>query len=217
MAGVIGVDEAGRGPVLGSMFVAAVAVPAASALPDTVRDSKRLTPARRETLAAAIEEDGAAQTAIVEVPVDRIDRAAGDLNRLTATAAGRAIGDVLGPGADPRIVVDACDPDEERYASYVAEGLDRNLGIVASHRADETHDVVAGASIIAKERREAHVRALEERFGEVGSGYPSDSTTRAYLAAYVEEHGRLPPCARTSWQTCMDVLGAHRQGSLADF
>lgn len=217
MERVIGVDEAGRGPVLGSMFVAAVAVPAASALPDDVRDSKRLTSARRETLAAVIEADAAVRAAAVEVSVDRIDRAPGDLNRLTASAAGRAIGAVVAPDADPRVVVDACDPDEERYGRYVAAGLGRDLEIVASHRADETHEAVAAASIIAKERREAHVGALADRFGEVGSGYPSDPTTRAFLAEYVEDHGRLPPCARTSWETSTDVLGAQTQGTLADF
>ncbi len=217
MTGLIGVDEAGRGPVLGSMFVAAVAVPAASALPDGVRDSKQLEAARRDTLAAAIEADATVRTGVVEVPVDRIDRAAGDLNRLTASAAARAIDDLLGPGADPRIVVDACDPDVARYARYVAAELDRDLEILARHGADENHETVAAASIIAKERREAHVRALEDRFGEVGSGYPSDPTTRAYLAEYVEAHGRLPPCARSSWQTCTEVLGAQIQGTLADF
>jgi len=51
----------------------------------------------------------------------------------------------------------------------------------------------------------------------VGSGYPSDPTTRAFLAGYVEEHGELPDCARTSWSTCDDVLAAARQSTLGEF
>ena len=51
----------------------------------------------------------------------------------------------------------------------------------------------------------------------VGSGYPSDPTTRAFLADYVAENGSLPACARATWATCEDVLAAAEQSGLSDF
>jgi ribonuclease HII len=87
----------------------------------------------------------------------------------------------------------------------------------AEHRADETYLLVGAASIVAKVARDAHVAALAEQYGDVGSGYPSDPATRAFLADYVAEHGELPPCARKSWSTCDDVLAAAEQSSLREF
>jgi ribonuclease HII len=87
----------------------------------------------------------------------------------------------------------------------------------SEHRADERHAHVAAASVVAKVERDRRVEALSERYGEVGSGYPSDDRTRAFLAAFVAEHGRLPACARASWATCADVLAAAEQSSLGEF
>jgi ribonuclease HII len=79
---------------------------------------------------------------------------------------------------------------------------------------------VGAASIVAKTARERHVERLAEAHtghGPVGSGYPSDPTTRRFLAAYVGEHGELPACARRSWSTSTDVLAAAEQSSLEEF
>jgi ribonuclease HII len=76
---------------------------------------------------------------------------------------------------------------------------------------------VGAASIIAKVARDAHVAELADEYGDVGSGYPSDPTTRTFLADYVDSHGELPPCARRSWSTCDDVLAAAEQATLGDF
>ncbi len=216
MGGVIGVDEAGRGPVLGSMFVAGVSVPTESHLPEDVRDSKQLDGKRREALAAQLERLDAVHTSIVEVPPERIDDDPRGLNRLTARATGRVI-DELFVEKEDRIVVDACDSDADRYAARVSAALDRDVQIIAEHHADETHPVVAAASIVAKQRREDHVASLREEYGEIGSGYPGDRTTRTYLADYVERHGKLPSCARASWQTSAEVLASRSQGTLDDF
>ena len=80
--------------------------------------------------------------------------------------------------------------------------------------------MVAAASVIAKVERDAHVADLAAEYGAVGSGYPGDPVTRSFLASYVEEHGRLPGCARTSWKTSGDALAAHAetgQSTLEEF
>jgi len=212
---VFGADEAGKGPVLGSMFAAAVAVADPAALPADVDDSKRIAPERREELAAALRADDRIAVGVAEVPVDRIDDPETDMNTLTVAAQAEALSAVAGDGAAG--VVDAGDTSERRFARRVADRVDADVDVTAEHGADERHAVVGAASVLAKVARDAHVAALAAEYGDVGSGYPSDPTTREFLADYVAEHGELPDCARRSWSTCEDVLAAHEQSGLADF
>ncbi len=209
-----GADEAGKGPVVGSMFAAAVAGPRA-AIPDDVDDSKRVPDERRARLATAVRADDRLTVGVAEVPVDRIDDPATDMNELTVAAQAEAVAAVVSDGDTG--LVDAGDTDAERFADRLADRVSADVAVTAEHGADERDPHVAAASIVAKEAREAHVRRLRETYGAVGSGYPSDPTTREFLASYVAEHGDLPPPARETWRTCDDVLAAAEQSSLGDF
>jgi ribonuclease HII len=207
-----GVDEAGKGPVLGSMFAAAVAGDAAD-LPDGVADSKRLAPGRREELDAQIRD--AMRVGVAEIPVDRIDDPETDMNGLTVAAQADALAQVARDGEAGH--VDAGDVDEARFGRRVADGVSADVDVTAEHGADDEYALVAAASVVAKVARDAHVDGLAEEYGEVGSGYPSDPTTREFLEGYVADHGDLPDCARESWQTSQDALAAATQSSLGDF
>jgi len=207
-----GADEAGKGPVLGSMFAAAVRAPAA-ALPEGVDDSKRLTPAKREALDAAIRDAG--EVAVAEVPVARIDDPETDMNSLTVGAHAEAIAGIAADGDDG--LCDAGDTDEGRFARRVAERVSADIDLRARHRADEGDPHVAAASVVAKVARDAHVSALADEYGDVGSGYPSDPTTRDFLRDCVADRGELPDCARRSWSTCEDVLAKVEQAALSEF
>ena len=209
----LGVDEAGKGPVLGSMFVAAVRARPAD-VPDDVDDSKRLTPARREELAVAIR-DRVDAYAVVEVPVDEIDDPETDMNELTVTGHADALESLVREECE--CYLDAADTNAVRFERRVEKRLTVDVDIRAEHGADETYPVVAAASILAKVARDNHVTALESEYGSVGSGYPSDSTTRQFLREFVREHDCLPACARESWQTSRDVLIEADQAALTDF
>jgi len=208
-----GVDEAGKGPVLGSMFAAAVRADPA-ALPDGVGDSKDIRPERRERLAGEIRASAGA-VGIAEIPVGRIDADGTDMNTLTVEAQAEALSAVAHNGLSG--MVDAGDTDAERFGRRVADAVDADVTVTAEHGADETDPLVGAASIIAKVARDSHVTELAEQYGDVGSGYPSDPTTRSFLAGYVDRHGELPACARRSWSTCDDVLAAASQATLGDF
>ncbi|WP_420182375.1 ribonuclease HII [Haloarcula sp. KBTZ06] len=208
-----GVDEAGKGPVLGSMFAAAVRADPA-ALPDGVGDSKDIRPERRERLAGDIRESADA-VGVAEIPVERIDADGTDMNTLTVDGQAEALSAVARDGLSG--TVDAGDTDAARFGRRVADAVDTDVAVTAEHGADETDPLVGAASIVAKVARDAHVADLAEEYGDVGSGYPSDPTTRAFLADYVDRHGELPACARRSWSTCDDVLAAAEQASLGDF
>jgi len=222
----IGTDEAGKGPVLGSMFAAAV-VADPEQLPTDVADSKTLTAPRREGLAASIREQAVA-TAVVEVPVTRIDDPDTDMNGLTVAAHADALTDVTagpvdeGGEGDGRnngltVYLDAADTNAVRFERRVENRLDSPPELRAEHRADESYPVVSAASILAKVSRDAHVADLAAEYGDVGSGYPGDPTTREFLRRFVGEHGRLPNCARVSWQTSQDVLAERGQAALSEF
>ena len=210
---VFGIDEAGKGPVLGPMVAASV-VAEESALPEGIDDSKRLSTSRREELAHALREDDRIAVGVATIEPSRIDESGTDMNALTVTAHVEAASRVVEPGMDG--ICDAGDVDAGRFARRVAERLpDVDLG--AEHGADESHVIVGAASVIAKVERDARVRSLEAEYGPVGSGYPSDPVTREFLASYVDEHGELPACARASWKTCKDVLDAADQRTLGEF
>jgi len=215
MSSRFGADEAGRGPVLGSMFAGAVAVERPDDLPAGVADSKRLTRERREELFERLTADDRVRTAAAEVPTERIDDPGTDMNTLTVEAQAEAIRDVA--GADDSGVVDACDTSETRFEARIEDALPFRVDVLAEHGADDEYAIVAAASIVAKVARDRHVDTLAERYGPVGSGYPSDPTTREFLVAHVAEHGTLPECARESWQTCADLLADAEQTGLDGF
>jgi ribonuclease HII len=213
----VGVDEAGKGPVLGSMFAAGVRAPA-DAIPDGVRDSKELAAQRREELAEALRADDRVSVGLAEITVERIDDPGTDMNTLTVTAQAGAL-TAVATGGDA-VYLDAGDVDAARFGRRVGDRLDADVDVRAEHGADAARPVVAAASVIAKVERDAHVADLAAEYGAVGSGYPGDPVTRSFLASYVEEHGRLPDCARTSWKTSGDALAAHAetgQSTLEEF
>lgn len=210
-----GVDEAGKGPVLGSMFAAAVLADPTD-LPDDVADSKRLTANRRESIAATLSADSNVQVGVAEIPVDRIDDPETDMNTLTVEAHGAAI--ELVARDDLEGVVDAGDTDASRFGRRVAARVSADVSIEAAHRADDKYPIVSAASIVAKVARDRHVEELASEYDTpLGSGYPGDQTTRSFLEDFVRENGSLPPCARRSWKTSEDVLATVEQASFEEF
>ncbi|ADJ14317.1 ribonuclease HII [Halalkalicoccus jeotgali] len=210
-----GIDEAGKGPVLGPMIAACVCVPDESVLPEGIDDSKRLTPAKRGRLSEALLGDEAIGIGIAAVSPDRIDTPETDMNSLTVAAHAEAASEVVEPGMTG--ICDAGDVDAGRFVHRVGQRLPEGVSLSGEHGADEHHAIVGAASVVAKVERDRRVAALEAAYGEVGSGYPSDPTTREFLAEYVAENGELPECARASWKTSADALAAVEQGTLAEF
>jgi ribonuclease HII len=216
----IGSDEAGKGPVLGPMVVAAVGTVDRSALPDGVDDSKTLSRTRRDTLAETLRESGSLSVGIATIPVDRIDDSDTDMNTLAVSGHARAIDEAVeSPRPDSVTgIADACDTSAERFTDRVTDACRTRIDLDARHGADGEDALVAAASIIAKVTRDEHIAELNARYDhDVGSGYPSDPTTRQFLEAYAAEHGTVPPCARRSWSTCEDVLAGVEQAGLEDF
>ena len=213
--GICGVDEAGRGPVIGPMVVAGVLVDEDSGLRKLgVKDSKRLTPSRREILAGEIK--AVAKYEVVIATAEDIDtlRQSYTMNviesKLFATVIER-----LGPGL---AYLDAADTNEEEFKRLVSNELGSNIRIVSKHGADDLYPVVSAASIIAKTMRDSLIAEIQEGFDQdIGSGYPSDQRTIGFLKDWYREHGEMPPHTRLSWKTVTRLINEVSMKGLETF
>ena len=207
-------DEAGKGSVLGPMVVAAVGVTSEDVFSDIeVNDSKLLSPKMRERLYAVIRKRFRVVT--VRIDAHEIDEIRMGMTMNACVA--RAHAQVIAKLSPDCAYVDACDVNTFRYAEMVKNHLELPCEIVSEHHADEKFPVVSAASIIAKVTRDRAIATLAKKYGEIGSGYPSDPVTIRFLNSYIDEHRVPPPIARKSWKTVSAILAKKTQSSLGDF
>lgn len=202
-----GIDEAGRGPVIGPMVMAAAVFDpeGAQKLKELgVKDSKRLSEKRRYHLEPLVKEI-ARQWEIRVVSAVEIDRGrkAMSLNAMEASYTAELIAGLKPkPG---KVIVDATDSISENYKKRIVDFLQK-MGkpqpgeLVCEHKADDTYPEVSGASIIAKVERDRRIEDLKKEVGDFGSGYPSDERTQRFLKEIIRE-GRVGDYVRKSWNT----------------
>lgn len=216
---VAGVDEAGRGSVLGPLAVAVAVVDKEreDALWEMgVKDSKLLSTKKRFSLEKGIRRVcGHAAVALVEpAELNRL-MARHSLNEIEAMKMAAVLSRVRQPLAS--VFVDAPDPVAEAFSKRIKKYADLYAPIRCEHKADARHAVVAAASILAKTARDRAMEALSARFGAVGSGYAHDPVTRKFLHDWVAREKRLPPFARTAWQTSRKAMDQVNQRTLAAY
>ncbi|MFQ6129161.1 MAG: ribonuclease HII [Thermoplasmata archaeon] len=215
MTRICGVDEAGRGPVMGPLIVAGVLVVDDIHLREMqVRDSKKLSKKRREELSKEILV--AAECDFQVVPAEDIDemRKLMTINELEA----KIFASILEKLRPDVAYLDSADTNCEAFESLVRKELDFDLEIVCRHKADELFPVVSAASIIAKEKREEEVRRISRELGEnIGSGYPADPITVEFMQRWISEKGDLPPNTRRSWETARRMLSESKMSKLSDY
>jgi ribonuclease HII len=206
---ISGVDEAGRGPVIGPLVIAGVLFKE-NDLPKLVnlgvKDSKLLSPQKRETLAVQIRELALKWHIVLLSPaeIDRVvesRRKLHKLNRLEAQAMAKVI-TVLKPDV---VYVDASDVLADRFKEHIAENLLFSPKIISEHKADVKYPVVSAASIIAKVERDKVISQLQKKHGNMGCGYPSDSNTIKFLEDWIRKFGSYPDFVRKSWKTAKRV------------
>jgi ribonuclease HII len=208
---VLGIDEAGRGCVLGALVVGAFVseAPAEVLRAAGADDSKRLSAKRREQARARLAALGAEGVRVI--PATAID--AGNLNELEE----EAIVSLVVETRPDHVVLDARGPVSglgravaRLSARWRVHGLDPAVTIAP--KADATHPVCGAASIVAKTTRDALLAALDARHGPFGSGYPSDPTTRAWLVAWARTGQPWPDFVRSRWGTVRDLTPTTRSG-----
>jgi len=201
---IAGIDDAGRGPIIGPLAIAGVLLeegdlPKLAAL--GVRDSKVLSPRKRERLAGEIGEL-ALKCHVIMIPPAEIDRVVETgrklhkLNRLEAQTMARVI-TALKPDV---AYVDASDVLADRFKSHIEENLSFKVQIVSEHKADANYPIVSAASIIAKVERDKAISKLREKYGDLGSGYVTDPKTIKFLENWIKNSGSYPDFVRKSWK-----------------
>jgi len=217
---ISGVDEAGRGPVIGPLVVAGAAFNNDSQLVEhRVRDSKKITPKRRKMLAKMIKEI-ALNYEVLIIPAKDIDdmRKVMTLNEIEVNAFIKVIKKLR-----PELVyVDSADVNEERFAQDILNGLSFKPEIISKHKADDIYPIVGAASILAKTRRDEEVSKIEQELKNklnmpLGSGYPADPITKNFLKTWLDKYGKLPPHTRHSWKTAQNLIKDLRVRKLDDF
>ncbi|MDR2720551.1 MAG: ribonuclease HII [Nitrososphaerota archaeon] len=206
----MGVDEAGRGCVIGPLVVAGIAVSdenLSELITLDVKDSKLLSQKKRNELFKEI--TSLFQTfKIIKVPPFEIDKAVDcqiplqKLNRLEAKTMAQII-EYLHPNT---VYVDAADIIEERFATHISEYLTFKPKIISRHKADQLYPIVSAASIIAKVERDREIDLLRTEFGDLGSGYMHDKKTQNFLTEWLKTHNDYPSCVRKSWKPAKKAL-----------
>ncbi len=206
---VAGVDEAGRGCIIGPLVVAGVLMkeehlPVLRQL--GVKDSKLLSPKKRQELFHKISLL-AEKLHVVKLLPTEIDRAVEckrklhKLNRLEA----QTMAQILNTLKPNEAYVDAADVFEERFKQHIQEGLNVKTKITSRHKADKLYPVVSAASIIAKVERDKEIETLKEVYGDFGSGYLADKKTVLFLRQWIQTHSEYPNCVRQSWKTAKRI------------
>ena len=215
---ICGVDDAGRGPVIGPLVIAGIVVDEGKveALRSLgVKDSKKLTPSVRARLAPEISSlvDGHYILELEPASLDMIVHRAPRLQRLNLLEA-KTMAAVIEKLKPDVAYVDASDVKPERYKTNILDELSYKPRIVSEHNADVNYPVVSAASILAKVRRDQRIDEIRKEFGDFGSGYSHDPKTRRFLTDYYRTKHDFPPVVRKSWATLKQIDQAVCQSRL---
>lgn len=205
---ILGIDDAGRGPVIGPMILAGCLID------ETVerefkklgiKDSKELTPRRREFLAVIIREKAETYEIAFAHPLE-IDEKLNNgtnLNHLEAIKMAEIINKINKGYNKIKVIIDCPSVNITAWTSLLKTKIENlsNLDIVCEHKADKNHISVSAASILAKSMREKEMDGLKKIYGEeIGSGYTSDPSTLKFLEKNAQKHEDAG-IFRKTWET----------------
>jgi len=223
---ITGIDEAGRGAVVGPMVICGIT--AEESVVDElreigVRDSKQLSPARREELYKKIKEIIQTKSAVsIIMPISisscKIDmhkKENTNLNMVEAKTMGQII-DMIG---GEEVYIDALTSRPERFGEVVRGYMkNKNVKIIAENKADVKYIIVAAASIIAKVERDRAIDKIKKKENyDFGVGYPHDERTIEFVDMLIKTRKRLPSYVRKTWITTQVLQERNWQRRIKDF
>ncbi len=217
---IVGIDEAGRGPVIGPMVLCAYAIDKNKEKELTkigVKDSKVLSSKKRVSLYPMIEKLSS-KIAVKHLSAAEIDelRKRHTLNEIEQKIMIKLVKDLkFIPG---EIYIDAADVNAERFGEAFKREFPSSK-VISRHQADKYYPVVSAASVMAKVQRDQVIEKLSKEIGEdLGSGYPADPKTKKFLRTYYSKNKKFPPFVRESWDTAKKLKKEFSQTKkLSDF
>jgi len=186
---ILGIDDAGRGPVIGPMVLAGVLIDSEDEgkLKELdVKDSKQIIPKKRERIEKEIKKIADSYHAVI-ISVDEIDNKNNDglnLNQREAVGMAVIINKLNNKNQQIKVVIDCPSTNIKSWKEYLEKFIigGSNLNIVCEHKADENYIEVGAASILAKVTRDNEIKKLKEKLGvDFGSGYSADPVTRKFV------------------------------------
>lgn len=220
---LMGIDDSGRGPVIGPMVMAGCLINEKTAIEFKklgVKDSKRLTSKRRELLAKEIKKYALGFEVIIIEPSE-IDARNGNglnLNKIEAIKAAEIINS-LNNNKKIEVSIDCPSPNIEKWQAYLEKHIKnkKNLTLKVEHKADDTHIACSSASILAKTTRDKEIQKIKKRLNvEFGSGYSSDPITQKFLEKYFEKH-KKDGIFRETWGTIANHKAKKEQKKITEF
>ena len=219
---LIGIDEAGRGPVIGPMVMCAFAIDAEkeqNLVNLEVKDSKLIPPPQRAILYDKLTENY--KFAIKVVEAKQVDDALNDpelnLNWLEALTSADICNELIKElnTDDIKIILDCPSTNIEAYRDYFKNKLEnKNVQVIAEHKADFNYPVVSAASIIAKVTRDRAIWHLKREYKvDFGSGYPSDPKTKDFLEKNFDKYDFF----RKTWAAYKNAVKNAAQKSLGEY
>ena len=210
---IVGIDEAGRGPVLGPMVYACAGWPTSLDSEYSklgFADSKTINEEKRENFFETIKK---LDEVVYEVEVitskvisnSMLSRTKTSLNTLSTNAAKNLIKKLLDKGVNVKYVFVDTVGRPEAYEKQLSEEFP-GLEFTVRPKADSLFAVVSAASICAKVTRDSYIKEMSQTLGKIGCGYPSDPNTRKWLSESIDPVFGLPEdYVRVSWQTCTNL------------
>jgi ribonuclease HII len=214
---IIGIDDAGRGPVLGPMILAGILIeeseePKLKEL--GAKDSKLLLPAKRKALGDKLKKDYIYHTEITQP--EEIDESP-NLNDLEGIKAAMIINKLAKETKEKiKVIIDCPSVNTKAWGDFVNKLVKNKeqITLKVEHKADFNYPVVSAASIIAKEKREEEMEKIRNEIKlDLGSGYPADPKTKEFIAKYYEDE-KYSKLIRHSWATVKNLKQNKNQKSL---
>lgn len=212
---ISGIDEAGRGPVIGPMVVAGISIKEENIkhLIDLgVKDSKLLSLEKRNYMFEKIKNIVDKYEIIIVTP-KQIDYALNspelNLNKLETIT----ISKIMNLLKADKVFIDCPSSNSVSFVQYLKTFLEYEPEIIAEHKADLNYEVVSAASILAKVTRDNEIEKLKKQYNvNFGSGYPSDPLTIKFLKENYNKYDFF----RKSWSSWKKISES-KQSSLGDF
>ncbi|MBS3081235.1 ribonuclease HII [Candidatus Pacearchaeota archaeon] len=211
---ILGIDEAGRGPVIGPLIIAGVMIEEGEEYKiDGVKDSKLLAHKKRIELDKKIKENS--EFLIIDVSPKEIDdfilNKKINLNWLEAHKQAEIINELTPDIA----IIDCPSPNCNAFEKYLRNLLvNKIVKLVVEHKADVKYPTCSAASIIAKVRREERMHEIQNKYGDTGPGYSSNPITQEFIKENWEKH---PDIFRKSWITYKNHEKMKHQKTLQGF
>jgi ribonuclease HII len=214
MVKVLGIDEAGRGPVIGVLVIAGVMIENGkeSQLGD-VKDSKLISQKNRLILDRHLKKITKHEILVVEPEIIDAAVLSGELNLNWLEAHKQA--EIINKLKPDKVIIDCPSINCKKYSEYLKNLIkNKEIELIVEHKADEKYPVCSAASILAKVEREKQMGDIKRKYGNTGSGYPADPYTKEFIKKNWKKH---PEIFRKSWSTYKKFAQKESQKTLPDY